>query len=154
MRISDCCSDVCSSDLPIGGADMPVVISVLNSLSGWASVGIGFALDNPLMIVTGALVGASGIILSYIMCNAMNRSLANVLLGGFGGEQAHGAAGAAAAHGLVKAGNADDAAFLLKNAGSVVIVPGYGMAVAQAQHALREMRSEEHTSELQSLMRI
>src|SRR3546814_14583969 len=139
MRISDCCSDVCSSDLPIGGADMPVVISVLNSLSGWASVGIGFALDNPLMIVTGALVGASGIILSYIMCNAMNRSLANVLLGGFGGEQAHGAAGAAAAHGLVKAGNADDAAFLLKNAGSVVIVPGYGLAVAPAQHALRQL---------------
>ncbi len=124
--------------LPIGGADMPVVISVLNSLSGWASVGIGFTLNNPLMIVTGALVGASGAILSYIMCVAMNRSLANVLLGGFGGEKAA-EAGAAAAHGLVKSGNADDAAFLLRNAGSVVIVPGYGMAVAQAQHALREM---------------
>ncbi|MET4697475.1 NAD(P) transhydrogenase subunit beta [Constrictibacter sp. MBR-5] len=125
--------------LPIGGADMPVVIAVLNSLSGWASVGIGFALNNPLMIVTGALVGASGIILSYIMCAAMNRSLLSVMLGGFGGEQAAAGAGAGAAHGLVKSGNADDAAFLLKNAGSVVIVPGYGMAVAQAQHALREM---------------
>ena len=123
--------------LPIGGADMPVVISLLNSLSGWASVGIGFTLNNPLMIVTGSLVGASGAILSYIMCAAMNRSLTAVLLGGFGGEQA--APAGAVPHGLVKSGNADDAAFLLKNAGSVVIVPGYGMAVAQAQHALREM---------------
>jgi H+-translocating NAD(P) transhydrogenase subunit beta len=126
--------------LPIGGADMPVVISVLNSMSGWASCGIGFTLDNPLMIITGALVGASGAILSYIMCKGMNRSLISVLIGGFGGETAGPGAGAAAAGlGPVKAGNADDAAFMLKNAGSVVIVPGYGMAVAQAQHALREM---------------
>ncbi len=125
--------------LPIGGADMPVVISVLNSLSGWASTGIGFTLDNPLMIITGALVGASGAILSYIMCKGMNRSLISVLIGGFGGETAGPAGGAAAGLGPVKAGNADDAAFMLKNAGSVIIVPGYGMAVAQAQHALREM---------------
>ncbi|HKK30049.1 MAG TPA: NAD(P)(+) transhydrogenase (Re/Si-specific) subunit beta [Alphaproteobacteria bacterium] len=125
--------------LPIGGADMPVVISVLNSLSGWASCGIGFTLDNPLMIITGALVGASGAILSYIMCKGMNRSLASVLLGGFGGESAGPSGAAAAGLGPVKAGNADDAAFMLKNAGSVIIVPGYGMAVAQAQHALREM---------------
>ena len=124
--------------LPIGGADMPVVISVLNSLSGWASCGIGFTLDNPLMIVTGALVGASGGILSYIMCKGMNRDLISVLLGGFGGESAGGAA-AAESGGVVKSGNADDAAFMLKNAGSIIIVPGYGMAVAQAQHALREM---------------
>ena len=125
--------------LPIGGADMPVVISVLNSLSGWASCGIGFTLDNPLMIITGALVGASGAILSYIMCKGMNRSLVSVLLGGFGGETAGPGAAAAGGLGPVKAGNADDAAFMLKNAGSVIIVPGYGMAVAQAQHALREM---------------
>ncbi len=124
--------------IPIGGADMPVVISVLNSASGWASCGIGFTLDNPLMIITGALVGASGAILSYIMCRGMNRSLAHVLLGGFGGET-EGPTGEAADRGPVKAGNADDAAFMLRNAGSVVIVPGYGMAVAQAQHALREM---------------
>ena len=124
--------------IPIGGADMPVVISVLNSASGWASCGIGFTLDNPLMIITGALVGASGAILSYIMCKGMNRSLAHVLLGGFGGET-EGPAGEAEDRGPVKAGNADDAAFMLRNAGSVVIVPGYGMAVAQAQHALREM---------------
>jgi H+-translocating NAD(P) transhydrogenase subunit beta len=124
--------------MPIGGADMPVVISVLNSLSGWASCGVGFTLKSPLMIVTGALVGASGAILSYIMCRGMNRSLVSVLLGGFGGEKA---ATAVPAQGLgpVKAGNADDAAFILEGAGSVVIVPGYGMAVAQAQHALREM---------------
>ena len=125
--------------LPIGGADMPVVISVLNSLSGWASCGIGFTLDNPLLIVTGALVGASGGILSYIMCKGMNRDLISVLLGGFGGETAHAGPGAAAPAGTVKSGNADDAAFMLRNAGSVIIVPGYGMAVAQAQHALREM---------------
>lgn len=127
--------------LPIGGADMPVVISVLNSLSGWASCGIGFTLDNPLMIITGALVGASGAILSYIMCKGMNRSITNVLLGGFGGETTgpQGATAAAAGLGPVKTGNAEDAAFMLKNAGSIIIVPGYGMAVAQAQHALREM---------------
>jgi NAD(P) transhydrogenase subunit beta len=125
--------------LPIGGADMPVVISVLNSLSGWASCGIGFTLDNPLMIVTGALVGASGGILSFIMCRAMNRDLLSVLLGGFGQEATAAGPGAAAPAGTVKSGNADDAAFMLKNARSVVIVPGYGMAVAQAQHALREM---------------
>ena len=124
--------------IPIGGADMPVVISVLNSASGWASCGIGFTLDNPLMIITGALVGASGAILSYIMCKGMNRSLAHVLLGGFGGET-EGSVEDAEDRGPVKAGNADDAAFMLRNAGSVVIVPGYGMAVAQAQHALREM---------------
>ncbi len=124
--------------IPIGGADMPVVISVLNSASGWASCGIGFTLDNPLMIITGALVGASGAILSYIMCKGMNRSLAHVLLGGFGGET-EGPIGEAEDRGPVKAGNADDAAFMLRNAGSVVVVPGYGMAVAQAQHALREM---------------
>lgn len=125
--------------LPIGGADMPVVISVLNSLSGWASCGIGFTLDNPLMIVTGALVGASGGILSFIMCRGMNRDLISVLLGGFGGDAPAAAAGGPAPAGTVKSGNADDAAFMLKNAGSIVIVPGYGMAVAQAQHALREM---------------
>ena len=124
--------------IPIGGADMPVVISVLNSASGWASCGIGFTLDNPLMIITGALVGASGAILSYIMCKGMNRSLVHVLLGGFGGET-EGPSGDAEDRGPVKAGNADDAAFMLRNAGSVVVVPGYGMAVAQAQHALREM---------------
>ena len=124
--------------VPIGGADMPVVISVLNSASGWASCGIGFTLDNPLMIITGALVGASGAILAYIMCRGMNRSLANVLLGGFGGETA-GPAEAREDRGPVKSGNGEDAAFMLRNASSVVIVPGYGMAVAQAQHALREM---------------
>ena len=124
--------------IPIGGADMPVVISVLNSASGWASCGIGFTLDNPLMIITGALVGASGAILSYIMCKGMNRSLAHVLLGGFGGET-EGPTGEAEDRGPVKAGNAGDAAFMMRNAGSVVVVPGYGMAVAQAQHALREM---------------
>ncbi len=124
--------------IPIGGADMPVVISVLNSASGWASCGIGFTLDNPLMIITGALVGASGAILSYIMCKGMNRSLVHVLLGGFGGET-EGPADVGTDQGPAKAGNADDAAFMLRNAGSVVVVPGYGMAVAQAQHALREM---------------